>query len=134
MTKEEGVITGIGGIFVKCTDRAKLLRWYQEVLKFPFDGYGASFSFPKTGDEKHGGYQVWAPFDSDTDHFSPSTKDFMINFRVRGLEALLKRLKAEGVEQMGEIDVYDYGKFAWILDPEGTKIELWEQTSPPPAN
>ena len=134
MTEEQGIITGLGGVFVKCTDRAALLRWYQEVLKFPFDGHGANFPFPETDKKADRGYQVWAPFKSDSDYFGPSTKEFMINFRVRGIETLLKRLKSEGVSQVGELEVYDYGKFAWILDPEGTKIELWEQTTATPAS
>ena len=68
----------------------------------------------------------WSPFSEDTDYFSPSEKQFMMNFRVENLEELMAQLKEEGVTIIGEIQEYDYGKFGWILDPEGNKIELWE--------
>jgi predicted enzyme related to lactoylglutathione lyase len=71
-------------------------------------------------------YTAWGPFSKDTRYFLPSEKPFMINYRVDNLEKLLEILKKEGVETVGEIEEYDYGKFGWILDPEGNKIELWE--------
>lgn len=69
---------------------------------------------------------MWAPFKADSEYFDPSEKDFMINFRVSDLDGLLKKLKSEGIEQVGKMAEYDFGRFAWIIDPEGTKIELWE--------
>ncbi|TNE62088.1 MAG: VOC family protein [Alphaproteobacteria bacterium] len=130
---EEGIITGVGGIFFKCQDRDALAEWYQKKLGFPYDGIGASFPFREHADPTQEGYLVWGPFRKESEYFRPSGKDYMINLRVRGLDALLARLKAAGVEQVGETEEYDYGRFAWIMDPEGTKIELWEQKDPPPA-
>lgn len=132
MSKQDGVITGVGGIFFKCQDRDALANWYKDKLGFPFDGTGASFLFREDDDPEKTGYFVWGPFRKESEYFRPSGRDFMINLRVRGLEALLERLKAAGIEQVGEMEEYEYGKFAWILDPEGTKIELWEQVGDPP--
>jgi predicted enzyme related to lactoylglutathione lyase len=132
MTDEKGVITGLGGVFVKSENTDELVKWYREKLGFPFDGYGSSFLMREADDPEKLGYNVWGPFKKETDYFKPSKKDFMINLRVRGLEALLKRLKQQGIEQVGEMEEFDYGRFAWIVDPEGTKIELWEQIGDPP--
>jgi predicted enzyme related to lactoylglutathione lyase len=133
MDDQDGVVTGIGGIFVKSENTEKLVAWYQEKLGFPYDGYSSSFLMSEADDPSKVGNNIWAPFKHETDYFKPSKKDFMINLRVRGLEALLKRLKDKGVEQIGKTEEYDYGRFAWIIDPEGTKIELWEQIGDPPA-
>ncbi|MCJ9429031.1 VOC family protein [Kordiimonas marina] len=132
--EKDGIVTGVGGIFFKCRDREALASWYQKKLGFPYDGIGASFLFREDDDPKKAGYLVWGPFRKDSDYFRPSGKDYMINLRVRGLDALLKRLQAAGVEQIGEVEEYDYGRFAWIMDPEGTKIELWEQKGEPPIH
>jgi predicted enzyme related to lactoylglutathione lyase len=72
------------------------------------------------------GHTLWGPFESETKYFHPSKRDFMINYRVENLEDLIEQLKKEGVEVIGEIEKYDYGKFGWIMDPEGNKTELWE--------
>ena len=74
-------------------------------------------------------YTVWSPFPSDTDYFAPSEKPFMINFQVENLEQLLAQLKLEGVDIDPKVETYDYGKFGWIMDPEGNRIELWEPTA-----
>ena len=134
MADEDGVITGVGGIFFKSRDRDRLTSWYKDTLGFPFDGTGTSFLFREHDDPKREGYFVWGPFKRETDYFRPSGKEYMINLRVRGLETLLKRLAEAGVEQIGETEEYEYGKFAWIMDPEGTKIELWEQIGDPPIH
>ncbi len=133
MSDEIGRVTGLGGVFVKSSDTKKLVDWYRSKLGFPFDGYGSSFLFREDDEPEKQGYSVWGPFKEDTKYFEPSKKEFMVNLRVKGLEALLKRLKADGVEQIGEVEKHDYGHFAWIIDPEGTKIELWEQIGEPPA-
>lgn len=112
-------VIGFGGIFVKCKDPQQLKDWYRDHLGFNTDDHGATFHGGK-------GYTVWSTFKEDTDYFAPSGKEFMINLRVENLDWLLGELKKEGVEQLGEMQVYDYGKFAHIMDPEGTKIELWE--------
>lgn len=119
-------VTGIGGIFFKSKDPVRARNWYQEHLGINADEYGTSFEWRHADDPKKKGYTVWSPFNQDTEYMEPSTKDFMINFRVQDLEALLKVLKEEGIEQVGEMEVHDYGKFAHIMDPDGNKIELWE--------
>ncbi len=119
-------VTGFGGIFFKCDDPAATRAWYAQHLGFNTDQYGTSFEWRHTHEPDKKGYSVWSTFGRDTKHFDPSGKDFMINLRVADLEWLLAELKKEGVEQIGELQVYEYGKFAHILDPEGNKIELWE--------
>ena len=92
--------------------------------KLPVDAYGCTFWW-KDNDGNDCSTQ-WSPFKDDTKYFSPSKKEFMMNFRVENLSELLTTLKDEGVTVIGEIEEYEYGKFGWILDPEGNKIELWE--------
>ncbi|MEE8259329.1 MAG: VOC family protein [Sphingomonadales bacterium] len=119
-------ITGIGGIFVKSKDGEKLKKWYKKHLTMPVDEYGARFKLRDHANPEKEGYAVWGIFKDDSEYFDPSKKDFMINFRVSDLDGLLKKLKSEGIEQVGKMAEYDFGRFAWIIDPEGTKIELWE--------
>lgn len=116
-------VTGIGGIFFKAKDPKKLQAWYEKHLGLPAtpDGY-----IVFKADEANPVYTVWSAMGEDTTYYQPSAKPFMINFRVHDLEALLAVLKTEGVEQVGEVQVESYGKFGWIMDPEGNKIELWE--------
>ena len=130
---KKGRITGLGGIFVKCRDRESLVSWYRDKLGLAYDGYGINFPFRDYSDPKQECYNVWGPFKEDTDYFQPSEKEFMINLRVENLEAYLEELKTNGIEQIGDTVIEDFGKFAWIVDPEGTKIELWEQAGPLPA-
>lgn len=117
-------VTGIGGIFFKTKDPEKLKEWYKKHLGIKADKYGATFDWRKPDGTK--GYTAWSTFKEDTTYFQPSEKELMINYRVEDLEALLKVLKEEGVTVIGEMEVFEYGKFGWILDPEGNKIELWE--------
>lgn len=119
-------VTGIGGIFFKASDPKKLRNWYQENLGLNCDEYGTSFIWKQFNEPKKNGFTVWGPFDKKTDYFEPSEKDYMFNFRVDDLEGILKQLKENGVDQIGETQNYDYGKFAHVVDPEGNKIELWE--------
>lgn len=119
-------VTGIGGIFFKCKDAAKMREWYKVHLGFDSTNYGANFSWKdEENPEKYGSTQ-WSPFDEKTNYFEPSKKDFMINYRVENLEFLHKELSDAGVTILDKIESYDYGKFLHILDPEGNKIELWE--------
>lgn len=129
---DEGKVTGIGGVFVKSKDTDGLVKWYRETLGFPFDGYGSSFPIREHADPEKEGYNVWGPFKADTDYFQPSEKEFMINLRVQNLDALMERLLASGVKEVKPRESHDYGKFAWIVDPEGTKLELWEQVGENP--
>jgi predicted enzyme related to lactoylglutathione lyase len=119
-------VTGLGGIFFKCNDPEKLREWYAEHLGLNTDQYGTSFEWRKADMPESKGYTVWSTFKNDTVYFAPSEKQYMFNFRVENLEWLLEELKKEGINQIGEIQVYEYGKFANIMDPEGNKIELWE--------
>ena len=117
-------VTGIGGFFFKAKDYKKLLDWYSEKLGLKTDQYGSTFWWKdKEGNDCS---TQWSPFSADTTYFLPSEKQFMQNFRVENLELLLEKLKQEGVTIVGEMETYDYGKFGWIVDPEGNKIELWE--------
>ncbi len=117
-------VTGIGGIFFKCQDPEKVKEWYKTHLGFDMDTYGAKFDWQQGGSVK--GYTLWSPFSADTPYFEPSSKGFMINYRVEDLEALVDALKKEGVTVLDNIETYEYGKFVHILDNEGNKIELWE--------
>jgi predicted enzyme related to lactoylglutathione lyase len=119
-------VTAIGGIFFKCQDPAAVREWYNKHLGFNTDQYGTSFEWRHADDPEKKGYSVWSTFPKDTKYFEPSGKDFMINLRVEDLDWLLAELKKEGIEQIGETQAYEYGKFAHIIDPEGNKIELWQ--------
>jgi predicted enzyme related to lactoylglutathione lyase len=119
-------VTALGGIFFKCDNPKSQREWYSKHLGLNTDDYGTTFEWRKSDKPEEKGYSVWSTFKKDTDYFAPSTKDFMINLRVENLEELLVVLKVEGIEQIGEMQVYEYGKFAHIMDPEGNKIELWQ--------
>ena len=117
-------VTGLGGFFFKTKNPDKVKEWYGKHLGLPVDDYGCTFWW-KDKEGKDCSTQ-WSPFKEDKNYFEPSKKPFMMNFRVENLKELLVTLKKEGVTIVGEIEEYDYGKFGWILDPEGNKIELWE--------
>jgi len=119
-------VTGIGGIFFKCKDPDKLKEWYSTHLGLNTNQYGVVFEWYQGADSTKKGFTNWSPFKQTTKYFEPSTKDFMINYRVDNLEALVEELKKNGVPVVDSIESYDYGKFVHILDPEGNKLELWE--------
>lgn len=119
-------VTGVGGIFFKAQNPNKLMNWYGEKLGFVTNEYGSLFEFRRADDANKKAYTQWSVFDDNTTYFEPSSKDFMINFRVEEIEGLVKELKGAGVTILDEIESYKYGKFVHILDPEGNKIELWE--------
>lgn len=119
-------VTGIGGIFFKCKDPKKMTEWYQKHLGLTTNPYGAIFEWYEEPDNTKKARTQWAPFAETTKYFEPSTKDFMINYRVENLEAIVEELKKEGVTIVDKIETYDYGKFIHILDAEGNKVELWE--------
>lgn len=119
-------VTGIGGIFFKCKDPEKTKEWYRKHLGIKSGRHGGTFEWRHSEDASKKGFTAWGPFSRDTDYFEPGEKEFMYNYRVVDLEKLLEVLKKEGVEVVGEIEEYDYGKFGWIMDPDGQKIELWE--------
>ena len=117
-------VTGIGGIFFKSKNPEATKDWYNKHLGFNTDEWGSTFWW-KDKEGKDCSTQ-WSPMKEDTDYYEPSKKPFMVNYRVENLEELLEELKKEGVEIVGEMQTFDYGKFGWIMDPEGNKIELWE--------
>jgi predicted enzyme related to lactoylglutathione lyase len=119
-------VTGIGGIFFKCKDPKKMREWYQKHLGLKTNEYGAVFEWRQGADSTKKGFTQWSTFPETTKYFAPSTRDFMINYRVENLEALVEELKKEGVTIADKIETYDYGKFVHIVDMEGNKIELWE--------
>jgi predicted enzyme related to lactoylglutathione lyase len=119
-------VTGIGGIFFKCKDPKALNEWYKTHLGFNTSQYGTSFEWRENEDSTKKGITQWTPFAESTQYFAPSTKDFMINYRVENLEALVAELRKENVTILDSIETYDYGKFIHILDGEGNKIQLWE--------
>lgn len=119
-------VTGIGGIFFKCKDPGKMKEWYKTNLGIDAGPYGASFEWYQDAEGKHKGITQWNLNTEAAKMYEPSTKDFMINYRVENLEALVEELKKNGVTIVDKIETYDYGKFVHILDAEGVKIQLWE--------
>ena len=114
-------VTGVGGVFIKSKDPKALCEWYQKHLGIGFDGSTyVQFKWDNVGST------VFSFFKQESKYFDPSTSSVMINFRVNDLVALLEALKSEGVTIVSEMMEEDYGKFGWIMDPEGNKIELWE--------
>lgn len=123
---KKGRVVGIGGMFFKSPDTAKTRDWYRKHLGLNTDDYGTNFEWRQADAGVRKGFTQWSPFNADTEYFNPSTKDFMFNYRVVNLAALLEQLQQDGVELVGEIQSYEYGKFAHIMDCDGSKIELWE--------
>jgi predicted enzyme related to lactoylglutathione lyase len=119
-------VTGIGGIFFKCKDPIKVKEWYKTHLGLDTDKYGTSFVWWQGADSTKKGFTLWSPFKETTKYFEPSTRDFMINYRVENLETLVELLKKEGVTITDTIEAVSYGKFVHIIDIEGNKVELWE--------
>ncbi len=119
-------VTGIGGVFFKCKDPKKVREWYSSNLGLNTNQYGSVFEWRQGDDTTKKGFTQWSPFGEKTKYFEPSTKDFMINYRVENLEALVEQLIKNGVTITDKIESVEYGKFVHILDIEGNKIELWE--------
>ncbi len=123
-------VTGIGGIFFKAKDQKKMNEWYEKHLGLKQEPGGVSLRWRDLDNPERIGMTVWSVFKEDTKYFDPSRAPFMINYRVDNLDALLETLRAEGVQVDPKREDTDYGRFAWIMDPEGNRIELWE----PPSN
>ncbi len=119
-------VTGIGGVFFKSKDPKAINEWYKTHLGFNTTPYGTKFEWRQMDDSNKKGLTQWNPFAENTKYFEPSAKDFMINYRVADLEALVAQLKTEGVTIVDKIEDTDYGKFVHILDIEENKIQLWE--------
>lgn len=123
-------VTGIGGIFFKARDPESLRAWYRTHLGLALESWGG-MAFRWAGPDNPGGEgsTVWSLFKEDSNYFAPSTQPFMINYRVADLHALIKALREEGCQVDDKVEESEYGKFGWVMDPEGNRIELWE----PPA-
>ena len=119
-------VTSIGGIFFKCKDPKQMREWYKTHLGLNTNQYGAVFEWRQGADSTKKGFTQWSPFGEKTKYFEPSTKDFMINYRVENMQGLVEQLKKEGVTIADTIESASYGKFVHIIDIEGNKIELWE--------
>ena len=120
-------VTGIGGIFFKAKDAPALRAWYKNHLGIDVQVWGgASFDWADSDGKPTGGSTNWCVSAGDSDQFAPSTASFMVNYRVEDLHALVAALKAEGCTVLDNIDESEYGKFAWVIDPEGNKVELWQ--------
>jgi predicted enzyme related to lactoylglutathione lyase len=119
-------VTGLGGVFFKCKDPAKMAEWYGKHLGIESEMDAVVFKWRDPDAPDKFCHTVWGPLPDKTKYFDPSKKPFMFNYRVENLRGLLDLLRQEGVEIVGEVEEYEYGKFGWIMDPEGNKIELWE--------
>jgi len=119
-------VTGIGGIFFKAKNPTELNKWYGENLGLAIDAYGSPFEFRNANRPDEINYLRWSTHIDSTDYFSPSEKNFMINYRVQNIDGLVNLLKENGVTILDEIIELEYGKFVHIMDPDGNKIELWE--------
>lgn len=122
-------VTGIGGIFFKSSDPKRLCAWYRDHLGLDVNDWGGAI-FQWGGSEGEAGMTIWSVFGQDTKKMAPSTAPFMLNFRVDSLDALLAALRAEGCNVLDSQESSDFGKFGWVIDPDGNKVELWE---PPPG-
>lgn len=123
-------VTGIGGIFFKAKDASALRAWYKRHLGIDVQPWGgAAFDWTDADGKPVGGTTAWSVAAHDTDQFAPGHASFMVNYRVDDLRALVAALKAEGCDVLDKVDESEYGKFGWVVDPEGNKVELWE----PPA-
>ncbi|WP_312370922.1 VOC family protein [Stenotrophomonas sp.] len=118
-------VTGIGGIFFKAADPKALSALYRDHLGLDTSEWGGAI-FPWGGEGSAKGMTIWSPFAQDTDYMAPSTASFMINFRVDDLEALLTVLRTEGCNVLERTETSEQGKFGWVIDPEGNKVELWQ--------
>ena len=123
-------VTGIGGIFIKAKNATQLRDWYRKHLGIHIDEWGGTAFMWRDDDNPAGnGMTVWSISESDSTTFAPSTAPFMVNYRVDDLHAVLALLRAEGCDVDTKVDESEYGKFGWVMDPEGNRVELWQ----PPA-
>jgi len=121
-------VLGIGGFFIKSPDKAKLGAWYRDILGIDVQDWGGAQLWSRPTDPPH--YAVWSPFAADTKYFEPSTREVMLNLRVDNLDGMLAHLKAKDARVLDRREESEFGKFGYVVDPDGTLIELWE----PPAD
>lgn len=133
MNPSKAKVTGLGGVFFKSRDPQAMSQWYATHLGLPVaDWGGAVFEWREVGSGR-AAYSVWSPFKEDTDYFQPGDKAFMVNFRVDDLDALLAQLRAEGCQVLDRREDGEFGRFGYVLDPEGQLIELWQPPEIGPA-
>lgn len=124
-------VVGIGGVFIKAKNPETLRNWYRDHLGFNLEGWGGAVFLPSgASDSVETEKTVWSLFPDESKYFAPSTQPFMINYRVDDLHGLIAQLRAEGCAVDEKVDDSEYGKFGWVMDPEGNRVELWE---PPKA-
>lgn len=119
-------VTGIGGVFFFSDNPKETREWYAKNLGFDVNDWGSTFESRDINKPEEINSLQWSPFKKGDEYFSPSKKDFMINYRVQNIEGLVDQLKENGVTVLDAIETYDYGKFVHIMDADGNKIELWE--------
>jgi catechol 2,3-dioxygenase-like lactoylglutathione lyase family enzyme len=120
-------VTGIGGIFFKARDPVALRDWYRRHLGLPLEEWGGcGFRWSSPDNPQGTGTTIWSVSEDKAEYFAPSTAKFMINYRVDDLQALLAALRAEGCNVDAKVDESEYGKFGWVMDPEGNRVELWQ--------
>ena len=127
-------VTGIGGVFFRSKDPSAISAWYKEHLGVPVgdEGY-ATFPWREADEPHRPGLTTWTAFEAGTDHFGKPTQQWMVNYRVDDLDALLEELQRAGVEIVPHREEYEFGKFAWIVDPDGNRVELWEPPNDEPT-
>lgn len=121
-------VTGIGGIFFKSKDPKALGDWYKTHLGLDVTEWGGAI-FQWGGEGSTEGMTLWSAFPDSSDKMAPSAAPFMVNFRVDDLDALMAALKAEGCDVIENTEPSEFGKFGWVMDPDGNKVELWEPPS-----
>ena len=120
-------VTGIGGIFFKAKDPKRLGEWYRTHLGMNVEEWGGvAFRWASPENPSGTGTTIWSPFEEKTSYFSPSQASFMVNYRVEDLHAMLAQLRTEGCDVDAKVEESEYGKFGWVMDPEGNRIELWQ--------
>ncbi len=120
-------VTGVGGVFMKCKDPQAMYAWYEQHLGIKRDeSQAVTFPWRDSEEPEKTGMTVWSLFPEDSKYFNPSSSRFMMNYRVENLDEVLQALRAEGVQVDDKVESYEFGKFGWIMDPEGNRIELWE--------
>ena len=124
-------VTGIGGIFFKAKDPVALRAWYQKHLGIPVQDWGgAAFRWSDGNGNPTAGTTIWSISGEGGNYFASGTSSFMVNYRVADLQALIHGLREEGCDVVDKTEESEYGRFGWVVDPEGNKVELWE---PPPG-
>jgi predicted enzyme related to lactoylglutathione lyase len=135
VNEQKGRVLGVGGVFFRSPDPAKLAKWYQETLGLVTEAWGTTHgtSFSPDGMPPNA-FTVWSTFASDTEYFGNPGQSFMINLVVDDLDAALANVKAGGGDVIPEKEEHDFGRFGWIVDPDGNRVELWEPPETIPEN